>query len=228
MEKIKTFILCANQEIIFQSIEAGKYSDIGDYAFLFLGAGNTSKVEHLDNVIICRNLPNNIEDKPNWLIYTGWYALYHNNLLDGLDRFRVMDYDIDIIKFNNETKYDLKSSMGFDFGDHFFHGFPNVSTFIARVEREAGCSYGELIANYREFCGQSRWFSGIDMLISVKLFRNFMKWFEHLYVESENEKFISHHLERWVTVYLMLNKVEYEICQGESHHLQLKGHKYYY
>lgn len=227
MKKTKTFILCANQSVVLQSLESKKYDDIGDYAFLFLGAGDVSNIESLNNVIVCRNLPNNIEEKPNWLIYTGWYALYHNDLLDGLDKFRVMDYDINIIKFNNETKCDLKSSMGFDFNFHFWYGFGDAYTFITRVEREAGCSFEVLLKEYTEFCGQTKWFSGIDMLISVKLFNDFMKWFEHLYIESENERFISHHLERWVTIYLMINKIEYEICEGESYHQQLKGHNYY-
>jgi hypothetical protein len=47
------------------------------------------------NSIICRNLKHNIEDYPNLTSFTGWYAIWKNNLISS-NYINLFEYDVNI------------------------------------------------------------------------------------------------------------------------------------
>jgi len=62
MEKtVKTYILCHDQNFIVESIKNKKYDQFINYYFVFMGMGDTNNIDEIENVIICKNLDNNIE-----------------------------------------------------------------------------------------------------------------------------------------------------------------------
>lgn len=92
-----TFIFVHDQQIVLDYIEAGKFRDLPDVKYCFLGMRPTDRIEHLPNVIVARNLPDNIEHFPNLVAWTGWYALVHNQLLN-TKLVNLFEYDIKLIK----------------------------------------------------------------------------------------------------------------------------------
>lgn len=91
-----TFIFVHDQQIVLDYIAAGKFSDLPDVKYCFLGMRPTDRIEHLPNVIIARNLPDNIEHYPNLVAWTGWYALMANNLVH-TGVVNLFEYDVNVV-----------------------------------------------------------------------------------------------------------------------------------
>jgi len=91
-----TFIFVHDQQIVLDYIAANKFSDLPDVKYVFLGMRPTEQIEHLPNVIIARNLPDNIEHYPNLVAWTGWYALVRNGLIK-TDLVNLFEYDVNVV-----------------------------------------------------------------------------------------------------------------------------------
>jgi hypothetical protein len=91
-----TFIFVHDQQIVLDYIAANKFSDLPDVKYCFLGMRPTEQIEHLPNVIIARNLPDNIEHFPNLVAWTGWYALVRNDLIKS-DIVNLFEYDVNVL-----------------------------------------------------------------------------------------------------------------------------------
>jgi hypothetical protein len=91
-----TFIFVHDQQIVLDYIAAGKFSDLPDLKYVFLGMRPTEQIEHLPNVIIARDLPDNIEHYPNLVAWTGWYALVRNDLIK-TDLVNLFEYDVNVV-----------------------------------------------------------------------------------------------------------------------------------
>jgi hypothetical protein len=91
-----TFIFVHDQQIVLDYIAAGKFHDLPDVKYCFLGMRPTDRIEDLPNVIIARNLPDNIEHYPNLVAWTGWYALMRNGLIK-TDIVNLFEYDVNVV-----------------------------------------------------------------------------------------------------------------------------------
>jgi hypothetical protein len=91
-----TFIFVHDQQIVLDYLAAGKFSDLPDVKYCFLGMRPTDRIEHLPNVIIARNLPDNIEHFPNLVAWTGWYALVRNDLIT-THYVNLFEYDVNVV-----------------------------------------------------------------------------------------------------------------------------------
>ncbi len=100
----ETFIFCHDQNIILDYENSGKFKNLKKYRYVFLGNGDTDKIENNSNIIVARNLPHNIEEYPNINAYTGWYALWKNNLIT-TPYVNLFEYDV-ILNPNLEQTMD--------------------------------------------------------------------------------------------------------------------------
>jgi hypothetical protein len=98
-----TFIFVHDQQIVLDYIAANKFSDLPDVKYCFLGMRPTEQIENLPNVIIARDLPDNIEHYPNLVAWTGWYALVRNNLVT-TDIVTLFEYDVNVTDWWFETR----------------------------------------------------------------------------------------------------------------------------
>jgi hypothetical protein len=92
----QTFIFVHDQQIVLDYIAADKFRQLPDVKYCFLGHRDVDQIEHLPNVIIARNLPNNIEHLPNLVAWTGWYAVLHNDLIYA-DLVNLFEYDVNVV-----------------------------------------------------------------------------------------------------------------------------------
>jgi len=222
----KTFVLCHTQDFVINSIKENKYSGFENHYFVFMGMSQTDKIEGIENVIICKNLTENIEEQKNCLQYCGWYALYYNGLID-TDYVRIIDYDIDIVMFNNKTDYKVKSGVGFNYDFYFLNGFGNQNKFISTINEYIGGDINTLINDYSIKFNQYRWFSSIDVLINKQTFFDFMDWFKPIYEKNKNEHYFGMFFERYLNIFLIVKNIDYTITENEIIHKQLKSHGYY-
>jgi hypothetical protein len=92
----QTFIFVHDQQIVLDYIAANKFHDLPDVKYCFLGQRPVDQIEHLDNVIVARNLPDNIEHFPNLVAWTGWYAVLWNDLIYA-DLVNLFEYDVNVV-----------------------------------------------------------------------------------------------------------------------------------
>jgi hypothetical protein len=92
----QTFIFVHDQQIVLDYIAANKFHDLPDLKYCFLGHRDVDQIEHLPNVIVARNLPNNIEHLPNLVAWTGWYAVLRNDLITA-DYVNLFEYDVNVV-----------------------------------------------------------------------------------------------------------------------------------
>jgi len=94
-----TFIFVHDQYIVLDYLAAGKFNDLPEVKYVFLGMRPTDQIEHLvdmGKVIIARNLPDNIEHFPNLVAWTGWYALVRNDLIK-TELVNLFEYDVNVV-----------------------------------------------------------------------------------------------------------------------------------
>ena len=100
----QTFIFVHDQQIVMDYIAADKFKQLPDVKYCFLGQRPVDQIEHLDNVIIARNLPDNIEHLPNLVAWTGWYAVLRNGLIYA-DLVNLFEYDVNIVGRWEQPEY---------------------------------------------------------------------------------------------------------------------------
>ena len=91
----QTFIFVHDEQIVLDYIEADKFSELPDVRYVFLGQRPVERIKDLDNVVIARHLPDNIEHLPNLVAWTGWYAVAFNGLITA-DIVNLFEYDINV------------------------------------------------------------------------------------------------------------------------------------
>jgi hypothetical protein len=94
---IEYYIVCHDENIILDQIKNNKYKDLPNYKFLFVGDKSYNLIDQHSNVIICRNLKNNIENYPKLCSYTAWYAIAKNKL-SNKKYVCILEYDVEIQK----------------------------------------------------------------------------------------------------------------------------------
>jgi hypothetical protein len=111
--KIQTFVFAHTEQIILDFEINKKFSDIPNLYYVLVGHGSCERIRQMSNVIIARELKHNLEDCPKLAAYSGWHALWKNNLIDA-DFVNFFEYDIILDKnfqqiqkglINEDTQY---------------------------------------------------------------------------------------------------------------------------
>jgi hypothetical protein len=89
--KTQTFIFIHDQNIILDFEKNNKFKELENLTYIFLGNRDIDKIKDMSNVIVCRNLPINIEEYPYLTSFSGWYAIWKNKLYDA-DYLNLFEY----------------------------------------------------------------------------------------------------------------------------------------
>jgi len=91
---IDYFIICHNQEIIIDQLSKNIAQKLPNCKFLLVGDGATDQIKQYDSqVIICRDLSDNLEEHPYLCSFTAWYAVVKNGLYQN-NNICLLEYDI--------------------------------------------------------------------------------------------------------------------------------------
>jgi hypothetical protein len=243
--KSQTFIIVHDQDILLKLEERGTFKVLDNYKWLFVGQGIYSKICGLDNVIICRDLPVNIEKYSNLLVFTAWYAIINNSLLDSdTEYINLFEYDIEI-----------KPELLPEINNHFEVGNQIVG-------------HQPLPFKHFEFLGNYKWLNGLrivllkhkkeDILLRLLSYGFFAKaelfwntttnvsvtkpilkelvgfFDEKMLYEMNQDPYIGHGIERFITYFGMKNKYKISTVkpgllihyQADSHATQGHNHAF--
>jgi hypothetical protein len=226
----QTFIFVHNQDIILDFIRHKKFNNFSNLTYVFLGKNDISKLENLDNVIIARNLENNIEEYPKLTSYTGWYALWKNNLLKG-KYINLFEYDINTISNLEEILNEVIETKKFDiFGyiPHNVHSYeylrhtPWSQNLITSLIKNYNINIIDFIESLPKntICSMTS-----NHTFKLDRFNEYMEWVDILVNDIKKSIFSGHEIERSISVFYLLNQIPYKILNNTITHFQFDSHQ---
>ena len=237
-ENLKTFITCHNQDIIKEHIESGKFNSLGDVVYMFVGMGEVDKIKDLQNVVIVRELPHNIEQYPNFTAFTAWYAIWKNDLCKS-KYINLLEYDVninehfapsllDIIK-NNEPKI-----ISYSFLDlpnyHYITNLDLVSSIFKGLLLVYNIDMAKYIKDVIDEANgmvELWWPTTNNVCFSIPFFDKYMNWIDPLIPYMMEDKYAGHAQERALSFIHLLEKIPIYYYKGNIEHLHSNSHRTY-
>ena len=234
---LDTYIFVHNQDIVKTFEKSSKFKQLKNYKYVFLGHNPCNEIEGLPNVIIARNLPVNLENYPKFTAFTGWYALWKNNLLTKGRQILLLEYDVHLadnfseylIKHINK-KYPMVGFVPLPMTNYHFIENPNwvqtVNEAIKKVYRvDIVNALRKQIKMATERNATPIWPTTNNIMMSYDNFIKYMKWFEPLINEIKNDINCGHAQERCLTFFSFMMHINYEFLPNILKHEQLDSHK---
>lgn len=220
---IESFIFVHDENIIIDYINAGKFNMLPNLKFVYLGSKSIDLILNIENVIIARDLEYNLEEFPKLTAFSGWYALWKNNLITK-DCVILFEYDINInttFNCNDILNHDIIGYVGIKSNDiayistHLYSG--NLSNVINTVHNFDIDKFKSLNIDVSVTSNHS---------FKTKSFNSFMTWVEPIIEMIKNEYSCGHQIERCISLfYLINNTFDVVIQNGDIIHLQLDSHE---
>lgn len=236
VDNLTTYIICHDQDIIKANIESGKYNNLGQVVFMYVGSGEFLEIEKFPNVIIVRDLKHNIEQYPKFTAFTAWYAIWRHNLCK-TKYINLLEYDTnpkDGYSFflKNFLKHSPKVINYFPFSMRNYHFIDNpdwVSTLFKAIKSHYKIDIEPFIRNIiTQSLAQKRepiWGTTNNVCFEYATFEKYMKWVSPLINYLKDDINCGHAQERAVTFYCLLYSVPVAFFQGYIDHVQADSHK---
>jgi hypothetical protein len=226
----QTYVFVHDQQIILDYLRVGKFNQLNNVTYVFVGNGDISKIENLSNVIICKNQPINIEEYPKLTSFTGWYAIWKNKLYTE-DFINLFEYDINLSDNFNEIINDATSSntdiIGYiPFSPHnknFLKHTPWSLELIDSINKNYNIDTMSEVGKLPNttICSMTS-----NHTFSKKSFEQYMEWIEPMIDDIKVSNLSGHIMERSISVFYFLNKIEnVKILPNILEHFQFDSHK---
>jgi hypothetical protein len=232
-EKInQTFIFVHDQNIVTQFESNNKLKNLKNYKYVFLGNRDVNLIENNPNVIIARNLPQNIEQYPLFTSFTGWYALWKNNLINS-DYISLFEYDTilseNIEQIQSKLFYDKTDMIGYvPFPVNNFQFIDNpdwVEHIFPAIKRVYNFDMYRFIKNLSLKNPKLLWSSTSNTTFQKDVFFEFMSWFEPLIDYIKDTRTCGHAHERAISFFYLSKNKKMSLTNGVLQHLQLDSHQ---
>lgn len=229
---IKTFIFVHDQQLIKKFEEVGKFKNFKNYNYVFLGKGHINEIENNKNVIISRNLDDNLEDYPKLTSFTGWYILWKHKLID-TEYVNLFEYDInftpDFLPRISKIVYDRLDMIGYIpfMSSHqmFIKHKPFIDTLFKTIKKtyhiDAQKLLNELINSQR----MQYWSSTSNTTFRKSVFVQYMNWMIPMIEELKLDPNAGHLHERSISIFSVLRNKKIVITNGFLKHFQMDSHK---
>lgn len=227
--KNQTFIFVHNQNIILDYKNRQKFKILENLKYVFLGNKEIDLIEDFEDVIICRNLEHNIEEYPNLTSFSGWYALWKNNLYEG-DYLNLFEYDINlsedfssVLKNNLDLNPNIIGYLPFSPFDYLFVKAKDLSQnlldSIKNVYNKDFESFLETLPT-DTICSITS-----NHTFSSEMFNKYMLWMEPMINDIKTSYYSGHNMERSISTFYLLNGIDkILILPNILFHFQLDSH----
>lgn len=226
----QTFIFVHDQQIILDYLRVNKFNQLDNLIYVFVGSGDVSKIENKTNVIICRNLPINIEEYPKLTSFTGWYAIWKNKLYNS-DFINLFEYDINLSdKFNEIVNDNITFNtniVGYiPFNPHDYN-FLKHSPWSLELLNSIKLNYNvDALKEINKLSNTTTCSMTSNHTFSKKSFEEYMEWMEPMIDDVKKSNLSGHQVERSISVFYLLNNIKnIKILPNILHHFQFDSHK---
>jgi GR25 family glycosyltransferase involved in LPS biosynthesis len=178
------------------------------------------------NLIIARELPDNIEPEKKLLTFTAWYAIIKNNLFTEYDYICILENDVLLSgtfmqDLQRETEKNEQDLITFCQGTSCF--FADIKINIL----EDCLKIKELdFETTKSHLFKKGWYPSTNQCINREVLNKFVDWYYPfcLYIKTRHEEKFSWYHERLFSVYLHSNDAKVKLMHGLQH-LSNKSHE---
>lgn len=231
MKNLSTYIFVHDEDIVLDFMNKKRFNSLDDFTYVFLGDKSYDKIKNLKNLIVARELPDNIEHIPKLTSFTGWYALYKNGYLNS-DFVNLFEYDINYVPefplINQEmTKRD------FDFVGYFPMSVNDVvylkmtqytDLLIESIKSKFGYDIREFIDDLSKQKQTLMWSSSSNSTWKTETLKNFIDWFSNFVDDIKNSNYCGHMHERSLSFYYFKENLKVFLVKDLMTHVQLNSH----
>lgn len=227
MNNVETYIFIHDQEILIDFIRKNRFEDLAGFKYIFLGGRDYSKISHLSNLIVARNLEINIEEYPKLTSFTGWYALIKNKLINS-EYVNLFEYDINFIpEFYEINKEMVKKD--FDFIGYFPMSIFDVvylkqtqysDKLIESIYKKTKVDIKSVIENSKI----TQWSSSSNSTWKTSILNNYVEWFEQFVDDIKNNQYCGHMHERSLSFFYISKNLKVFLAKNLMTHVQLNSH----
>lgn len=177
------------------------------------------EIHNNPNIIIARNLTNNIEHEKKLLTFTAWYLIVKNNLFPDYDFFTILEYDVVL---DNNFKQNLDNELiSNDYDVISFNHF--MSAFYMNIKLPV-CEHFVQFKNinfmqiYNKI-HQNGWYPTTNQCIKKQVLIDFVNWYYPHYIEIKNRdaQRLSWYHERIFSVFIYHYKLRIKTIHGLKH-----------
>jgi hypothetical protein len=231
MKKLETFVFVHDQQIILDFIKLNKFSEFEGFKYVFLGNRPCDLISGLDNLIITRELKDNIENIPKLTSFTGWYALYKNNLINS-EYVNFFEYDVNYVEEFSEINNDLVES-NFDFIGYFPMSLTDPvylqhvqysDSLVNSIKKNTGEDIINLVQNKINEKPNSIWSSSSNSTWKTNELVKYIEWFVPFINDIKDSQFCGHMHERSISFFYYIFGLKTLVTQGLMTHFQLNSH----
>ena len=231
MKKLDTFIFVHDQNIILDFNKINKFSKFEDFKYVFLGGRPCDLISGLDNVIIARDLPHNIEQYPKFTSLTGWYGLLKNNLINS-EYVNLFEYDInyipEFIEINKElvnSKYDFIGYFPMLISDPVYLSMNRYTDkLITSISKHTSVDIRNFFDGVLAQNNNALWSSSSNSTWKVSELKNYIDWFVPFIDEIKNSDYCGHMHERSLSFYYYVTNLKVKLTNNLMTHFQLNSH----
>lgn len=223
-----------DQDLLLLYEQEGKFAALGaEVTFLFVGQGAVDKVADLPNVVVARDLPDNIEDHKYLVDFTAWYACVQNAL--PLNRYVcLLQYDVIL-----SDGFAQATTQAFDAAPEGVIGyspFPLSNRNFIRDNMGAkplfdachkvyGIDAKSVFKTYIRAGLDQNWPATNNVAMSKEALADFVRWFAPLGREMGNIKPAGHAFERAIKLFCILTGRQNLYLPEVLSHFQLNSHE---
>lgn len=226
--EIETFVIVHDQDLLLACEEEGRFAGLPHYQYLFVGPREVSRLAARSNVIIARELPDNIESYPNLLSFTGWYAVARN----GLARtpwVTLLEFDVRLARdFSVSTLEQLRASDGvvgyvpFSFSHPMYlYATPWL---IPALRQAHGLDLPGLIRDHLDAGGVDQWAATTNASLPASALAKFVDWFLPVSRVFQRDAIGAHVHERALPAFCIATGLPHLVLPGVLEHGQARSH----
>jgi hypothetical protein len=214
---VKIVFICHSEELVKKLYDTYKNPLI-----LFVGSNSLDQTFYKD-VIIVRDLPNNIEYEKSLLTFTAWYAIIKNDLFKDDEHLCLLEYDV---KLSENFKETLSSLLYTD--KHL-----DVISFIKgyevsyKTDIKTNILYKFIESKGEKLYNITDWYSTTNHCIKRTILKDFVDWYypDYLQIKNAHYKKLAFYHERLFYYYIQLKNLKNVYMEGLEH-LQSNSHGY--
>ena len=211
---VKIVFICHSEELVKKL-----YNTYENPTILFVGSNTLDQTVYPD-VIIVRDLQDNIEYEKSLLTFTAWYAIIKNDLFKDDEHLCLLEYDVKLSENFKETLSSLKHLDVISFIKGYEVSYKtDIKTTILYKFIE---SKGEKLYNITD------WYSTTNHCIKRTILKDFVDWYypDYLQIKNAHSKKLAFYHERLFYYYIQLKNLKNVYMEGLEH-FQSNSHGYY-
>ena len=230
-DELEVFVVIHDQGRLLQCEQDERFFGIPRRRYVFVGPRPIDKLAGREDVVIARDLPDNIEQYPNLLSFTGWYAVARNHL--ATTRYvSLLEYDVTLrADFVAKTLALLRERAGivgyvpFQLSHPMYlHATPWLIPALAEIY---GLDVVQLVSEYLDRGGADLWTATSNASLSASDLKAVVDWILPLTRVYRHDPIGAHVHERTLKVFCLRHGIESHYVPDLLKHAQERSHQIY-